>query len=70
MTRNLNITQDRLDQNMFSLLERGKMNKKVFEQIVFPFDFRNIVLFQEGGNLTKRILKRIEEAKKTIFFLN
>ena len=39
MTRNLNITQDRLDQNMFSLLERGKMNKKVFEQIVFLFLF-------------------------------
>ena len=39
MTRNLNITQDRLDQNMFSLLERGKMNKKRFEQIIFLYLF-------------------------------
>ena len=48
MTRNLNITQDRLDQNMFSLLERGKMNKKVFEQIVFLFLFKKYCSFSGG----------------------
>ena len=55
MTRNLNITQDRLDQNMFSLLERGKMNKKRFEQIIFLYLFlKKLFFFQEGGNLKKK----------------